>query len=152
MYQIVKLAFLILSLSVISIASYSQEVTGYWKTIDDNSGETKSIVHVYKNPTGEIQGKVVKLFRKPGEDQDPVCEECPKDDYRHGKKVKGMVIMSGMKESGDACSGGEIMDPENGNSYRCKIWLDGADVLKVRGYLGPFFRTQVWKREIGFTE
>ena len=146
MIKIFKSFFLVAFISTISFIVYSQDVIGYWKTIDDNSGDTKSIVHVYKKTNGEIEGKVVKLFRKPGEDPDPVCEECPKDDHRHGKKVRGMVIMNGMKEDGDVCSGGEIMDPENGNSYRCKIWLDGSDVLKVRGYLGPFFRTQIWKR------
>ena len=152
MIQTIKPTFLTLALLMLYGTAFSQEITGFWKTIDDNSGDTKSVVHVYKNPNGEIQGKVVKLFRKPNEEQDPVCVECPKDDHRHGKKVKGMVIMSGMKKDGDICSGGEIMDPENGNSYRCKIWLDGAEELKVRGYLGPFFRTQTWKREREFKE
>ena len=147
-----KSSLLVGTLMLANITGFSQNVLGYWKTIDDNSGDTKSVVQVYKNPNGEIQGKVVKLYRKPGEDPDPACVECPKDDHRHGKKIKGMVIMSGMKIDGNACSGGEIMDPENGSSYRCKIWTEGNDVLKVRGYLGPFYRTQTWKRERGFSE
>jgi len=124
----------------------SQNVTGYWKTLDDDSGEAKSIVHIYQNQAGELSGKVVELFRKPQEDQDPVCEECPNDDPRHGQKVNGMVIMNGMKQDGNVYAGGEILDPENGNSYRCKIWTEGQGKLKVRGYLGFFFRTQTWVR------
>jgi uncharacterized protein (DUF2147 family) len=30
--------------------------------------------------------------------------------------------------------------------YDCKLWLEG-DVLKVRGYVAFFFRTQTWRRE-----
>ncbi len=142
-------SILTIILTVSAFHVFSQEVTGYWKTIDDDSGEPKSIVHVYKNADGTLTGKVVQLFRKPHEDQDPVCEDCPKDDYRHGQKVKGMVIMSGMEKDGEVYSGGEILDPENGSTYRCKIWLEGQGKLKVRGYLGPFFRTQTWLREQG---
>ncbi len=137
-------------LTTLASFAFSQEVTGYWKTIDDDSGEAKSIVQVYKNGDGKLAGKVVQLFRKPNEDQDPVCEECPKDDYRRGQKVKGMVIMSGMEKDDDVFTGGEIMDPDNGNTYRCKIWLEGQEKLKVRGYLGPFYRTQTWLRESGY--
>lgn len=148
----IKSFFFCFAFTCLSITGFSQDVTGYWKTIDDNSGKTKSIVHIYKKPNGTIDGKVVKLYLEPHEDPDPVCTECPKDDYRHGKKINGLVIMSNMKEDDDVCSGGEIMDPENGSSYRCKIWLDGKDVLKVRGYLGPFFRTQTWQRETTFSK
>jgi uncharacterized protein (DUF2147 family) len=38
------------------------------------------------------------------------------------------------------------MDPETGKVYDCKLWLEG-DVLKVRGYVAFFFRTQTWRRE-----
>ncbi len=141
-----KHLFLIAIFSFSCFSAFSQSVFGYWKTIDDNSGDTKSIVHIYQGEHG-VMGKVVELFQKQGEDPDPVCEECSKDDPRYGKKVKGMVIMSRMQKDDDEYAGGEILDPENGSSYRCKIWTDGEDQLKVRGYLGPFFRTQTWIRE-----
>jgi uncharacterized protein (DUF2147 family) len=43
---------------------------------------------------------------------------------------------------------GTICDPENGKIYTCSIWLDeeNKDRLHVRGYVGPFFRTQTWIR------
>ena len=123
-----------------------QDVTGYWKTIDDKSGDTKSIVHIYENTDGKLYGKIIQIFPKPGDPPDPVCTECPEDDERHGQKIKGMIILKNMKRDGNVCSGGEILDPENGSTYRCKIWTDGAGKLKVRGYLGPFFRTQTWLR------
>jgi len=54
-----------------------------------------------------------------------------------------------LTKKGDTYDGGEITDPKNGKTYRCKITLDGKDKLIVRGYLGIslFGRSQVWFRQ-----
>lgn len=120
-----------------------EDITGKWKTIDDNTNEPRSIVEIYQK-NGEYYGNIIKIFTKQGEDPDPVCEKCT--DYRKNKKVIGMEIISSMKKDGDEFSGGKILDPEDGNLYRCKIWLDNEGNLKVRGYLFFFYRTQTWLR------
>ena len=130
--------------------AFGQDVLGHWKTIDDETGEAKSVVNIYKATDGKYYGKIVKLYRKPGEDQDPVCKECPKEDKRHGQKINGMVIVSALKKSGNEYAGGNILDPKNGKSYTCKIWPEGKDMLKARGYVGFFFRTQTWYRVTDF--
>lgn len=122
--------------------SLAQEVVGKWKTIDDETNEPKSIVELFTQ-NGKVYGKIVKLFRKPDEDPDPVCEECSEDDSRYQKKVIGMEILKDMVKTGNEYSEGTILDPNNGKVYRCKIWVEGND-LKVRGYWGPFYRTQTW--------
>ncbi len=119
------------------------DITGKWKTIDDNTNEPRSIVEIYQK-NGEYFGNIIKIFTKLGEDPDPICEECT--DYRKNKKVIGMEIISSMKKDEDVFSGGKILDPEDGNSYRCKMWLDNEGNLKVRGYLFFFHRTQTWLR------
>lgn len=129
---------------IISIAGNCQSITGRWTTIDDDSGEEKSIVEIAERG-GKFYGKVVKIFVKPGDDPDPVCKDCPSDDTRHNKKIIGMEIIRDLKKSGDEYADGDILDPEIGKVYRCKLWIEGED-LKVRGYWGPFFRTQTWKR------
>ena len=135
----------ILFITVISISVHAQTVLGKWKTIDDESGEPKSVVEIFERG-GKVYGRVIKLFRKPGEEQDPVCKECDEDDPRYQKKVIGMEIMRNMVKDGEEYSGGDVLDPENGKVYRGKIWLEGKD-LKLRGYVGPFYRTQTWVRE-----
>ena len=138
-----KLIFLPL-LCLLNSTAYSQTVVGKWQTIDDNSGEVRSIVEIFEN--GEkVFGKIVKLFPKPTEDPDPLCDKCDSEDPRYNKKVIGMEIIRGLKQEGQEYSGGDILDPENGKVYRARIWLDGKD-LKVRGYWGPFYRTQTWRR------
>ena len=42
-----------------------------------------------------------------------------------------------------------ILDPGNANVYASSIWLIDSYTLKVRGYLEPFYRSQVWKVSIG---
>ncbi len=126
-----------------STLSSAQNVLGKWVTIDDETNEPKSIVEIFK--TGDaLHGKIVKLFRKPGEDPDPVCSKCPSDDTRYNKKVLGMEIVKDMEADDDEYAGGTILDPKVGKIYRCRIWRDGEN-LKVRGYWGPFYRTQTWK-------
>jgi uncharacterized protein (DUF2147 family) len=121
-----------------------QELVGKWKTIDDNSGEERSVVEVFER-NGKYFGRIVKLFRKGGEDPDPVCDDCDEDDPRFKKKIIGMEIIEGMEKSGSEYTGGSILDPESGKVYRCRLWVEG-DKLMVRGYWGPFFRTQTWQK------
>ena len=126
-----------------SVLAQAQTVLGVWKTIDDETGEAKSYVTLYKE-NGKVFGKITKLLQK--DPETTFCDACK--DYRKGKKVQGMVILTDLKQSGDYWKGGKILDPNNGKIYTCKIWLDSknTDKLNVRGYIGPFYRTQEWFR------
>lgn len=128
----------------VEITHAQVSITGKWKTIDDNSAEARSIVEISER-AGKIYGKVLKIFPKPSEDPDPVCDQCDRSDPRYNKKIISMEIIQDLERDGDEYSGGHILDPENGKVYRCKIWLEG-EILKVRGYWGPFYRTQTWLR------
>ena len=122
-----------------TVMAFSGRTTalGYWKTIDDETGEAKSIVKIYE-VDGKLYGRIDRLLQNP----DVLCEKCEGED--HNKPVQGMVIMWGMTADGDGeWSGGKIFDPQKGKTYRCSVWLKDGNLL-VRGYLGPFYRTQKW--------
>ena len=132
-------------LLILSTECFSQSsLLGKWTTIDDDSGEARSIVEIIERDS-KVFGKIIKLYRNPGEDPDPICDKCPDDDDRYNKKIIGLEIIRNMKWSEMVLSEGSILDPESGKIYQCKIWLEGVE-LKVRGYWGPFFRTQTWKK------
>jgi len=120
---------------------------GLWRTIDDHTGKEKSLVRIVE-VNGEFRGTIEKLFREPGEDPNPNCEKCTGD--KKNKPVIGMMILTGLKKDNGQWAGGEILDPQNGKTYRCKAWLEnkGHD-LHVRGFIGMALlgRTQIWKRE-----
>ena len=133
--------FCLILLSV--FLNYGQtSVLGKWTTIDETTGEVKAIVEIFER-NGKVYGKIVKIFTT--EDPDPLCEECPEDDSRFRKKIIGMEIINDLEKETDGYANGSILDPENGKIYRCKLWTEGND-LKVRGYWGPFYRTQTWKK------
>ena len=114
---------------------------GHWKTIDDETGDAKSIVKIYE-VDGKFYGRVDQLLQDPN----AICTECEGEDK--DKPIQGMVVMWGMEADDNVWSGGKIFDPKKGKTYRCKIWLENEGAqLKVRGYLGPFYRTQTWHRQ-----
>lgn len=120
---------------------------GLWKTIDDASGKPKSLVRITET-NGVVSGKIEKLFREPTEDQNPVCDKC--EGELKGKPVLGMTILNGLQKDGDSYSGGTVLDPHNGKTYKAKLTLkDDGKKLDMRGYIGaPMFgRTQTWIRE-----
>ena len=120
---------------------------GRWKTIDDKTGETKSIVEIAV-VNGEAQGKVAQVFVPPAKEPNPKCVNCVGD--LKDKPIIGMQIMWGLKRDGNEYTGGRVMDPDDGKTYRCKIRVvEGGKKLEVRGYIGMalFGRTQTWVRE-----
>ena len=127
-------------------ASFAQDasIVGKWKTIDDKTNEPKSIVQIYEQD-GKYFGQIKELFRKPGEDPDPVCDKCPDKDPRKNQLTKGMIIIQDLIKKGNEYRGGTILDPKEGKIYTCKLWIDN-EKLMVRGYIAFFFRTQTWYR------
>jgi len=120
---------------------------GLWKTIDDNTGQPRGLVRITE-VNGQYEGKVEKIFPKPGEPQNPNCEKC--EGSRRNQPVMGMTILWGLTKQGEEYRGGEILDPENGKIYRARIKLiDNGQKLDVRGFIGVslFGRSQFWLRE-----
>ncbi|MGJ7508136.1 DUF2147 domain-containing protein [Variovorax sp. GT1P44] len=118
---------------------------GLWRSVDDKTGEAKAEIRISETG-GALQGRIEKTLRKDAK-PDAVCEECTDD--RKGKAIAGLEIIRGGKkvEGKDVWEGGKILDPENGKEYRASFTpIDGGKKLEVRGYLGPFWRTQTWNR------
>ena len=131
---------LILACIFIAQSALAQDITGKWTTIDDNTGKERSVVEIYKKGD-KYFGKVSDMYLEPHEPKDPICDLCT--DERKDQQTLGMEIIRNMEKDGDEYSGGDILDPENGKVYRCKLWIED-DKLMVRGYIAFFFRTQEW--------
>jgi uncharacterized protein (DUF2147 family) len=131
---------LALALAMVPLIVSAASPEGHWKTIDDETGEAKSIVEVYEDD-GTLYAKVVELLNRPEDEDVARCKECKGE--RKDQPIEGMVFLWGMERDGDVWSGGTILDPANGKTYDCKLWLDDGK-LKVRGYVGIFYRTQEW--------
>jgi uncharacterized protein (DUF2147 family) len=119
---------------------------GLWEQVDDNTGRPESWFKITER-NGVYVGNLVKIFFKPGEDENWVCDRC--EGAEKGAPVLGLALIKGMRRNGYSYENGTIMDPRDGSVYRALMRLtpDG-NKLEVRGYLGIslFGRTQVWNR------
>lgn len=119
---------------------------GYWKTIDDVTGQPKSILEIRQTDQHELRGVVVKLF-KGALQTCSACEGSLKD-----KPILGMEVIYGLHQNPKntlAWVGGTALDPKNGKTYHFLVTLmDQGQKLYARGYIGfPLFgRTQIWER------
>jgi uncharacterized protein (DUF2147 family) len=121
---------------------------GLWHTIDDETNQPKGEIRITES-NGVLTGTVVRSLK-----EDPkaktVCDLC-KDD-RKDQKIIGMQILRNLTREGKEADylwagKGTILDPNNGKVYDVKmVPIEGGKRLQVRGYIGPFYRTQFWVR------
>ena len=120
---------------------------GLWQAVDDDTKQPTGWFLISEH-NGVYDGIIAKMFLKPGEDPNVVCDQC-KDD-RHDHPWLGLEIIRGMKQEGDdKYGGGTILDPRDGKIYKAtmKVTPDGQTLI-VRGYLGfeLLGRNQYWTR------
>jgi len=117
--------------------------TGTWKTVDEKSGKVVSQVEVYEEE-GKLFGKITGLTEPNDKQGKPkTCTKCTGPDK--DKPIVGLVIIKNLSRSGEHYKGGTITDPEDGKVYQAELWVEDGK-LKVRGYLGVFYKTQTWLR------
>ena len=143
----IKIALTAVALSMASLSAFAQmSPVGLWKTIDDDTKKEKSLVRITEN-NGVYSGKIEK-FLDPDSKPDAVCDKCT--DERKDKPILGMTILRNLKQSADdktVYDGGDIVDPNNGKVYRSRLKpIEDGKKLEMRGYIGPFYRTQHWLR------
>jgi uncharacterized protein (DUF2147 family) len=139
----------VMSVGAVVIAAPAFDPTtavGLWEQVDEKTGKPESWFKITER-NGVYQGNIVKIFFKPGEDENWVCDKCEGDEQ--GKPVLGLALIKAMQRNGNSYENGTIMDPRDGQVYRALMRLiEDGQKLEVRGYLGIslFGRTQTWNR------
>jgi uncharacterized protein (DUF2147 family) len=137
----------VLLASAVTAMAQADSPVGTWQTIDDHTGQPKALVQITQESSGALDGKVIKGLG-PNDHPDRRCTACTDD--RKDQLILGMTIINDMKKVDDGWDGGQILDPENGKVYKCKMHLeDGGQKLVVRGYIGFSLlgRSQTWIRQ-----
>jgi uncharacterized protein (DUF2147 family) len=118
---------------------------GLWQTVSDKTGKPEGYIRVTL-VSGELRGVIERGM--PGDDANALCTKCPGE--RKNQRKIGMTIMNGLhRTDSDWWGGGEILDPDEGKVYRCKVRaVDSGRKLEVRGFIGISLlgRTQTWLR------
>mgnify|MGYP002512107272 CR=1 FL=1 len=116
-------------------------ILGEWITVDDATGEHKSIVRIYQAENGLFYGQIIDLL---GENNDAVCTECTGED--HNQPIVGLTIIRDMQLKDGELRGGKVLDPDNGKFYYAKVYLKDGKLI-LRGSLdkaGLLGRSQTW--------
>ncbi len=62
------------------------------------------------------------------------------------RSLQDLPIFWGYETNKSGWSRGKLYNPETGQTFRSSLVIVSPDQLKVKGCLGPFCRTQIWKR------
>lgn len=117
-------------MSTTAVLAQVDKIVGEWKTVDDETGKTLSVVKIYKQ-NNLYYGKIIKLFAADA-----------------NKKNLGLVVVKDMKEKKGELTGGKIYDPKSGNTYHASIKYNSKkNCLVLRGSIdkyGLIGRSQTW--------
>jgi uncharacterized protein (DUF2147 family) len=96
-------------------------------------------------------GRVVWLRSPLADDGCPVQDQHNPEPSLRNRSVLGLEILQGLTPDDSThreWSGGSIYDPSSGNTYACRLIMDGEHRLQLRGYVGiPLIgRTTTWIR------
>lgn len=141
--MIARLSLLVLTLLApfgvaLSAAQAAEPVTGRWVT------EEKDAVVAIAACGKAMCGTIDRFLVAPpqGLDQRDVNNPEPK---LRTRRLLGMPILTSFVADGDLWRG-RIYDPKSGKSYRSIIRRKGPNVLEVKGCIGPFCQTQLWRK------
>ena len=133
-----------------SVTGFAASIEGYWKSIDDRTGEQLSIYEIKKGADGTFHGKILYRYPVPGGVALTHCTKCPPP-YTN-QPIVGLEFLSGFKQdekNPNLYVDGRVLEPKSGKIYKGKANLsaDGKR-LRLRGYVGvsALGRTQVWIR------
>lgn len=152
-----KIIFVCLMLLAFSFTWAQDVVEGYWKSVDE-SGVITAGWKIYQKD-GLLYGEIVKV---PGQAEGTLASECkgPYKDFPIAGDTSKMTVINVpwifglLPVKPGSWANGNIIDPNDGKMYKCKITFkakDGKkyleDTLEMRGEIGlGIGRSQYWKK------
>lgn len=121
-----------------SPAQAAEPITGRWVT-----AEKDAVVAIGK--CGKAQCGTIERFLilpKGGKDQRDINNSDP---AKRTRKLIGTAILTGLVAEQGVWRG-QVYDPKTGRSYTSEVRRKDAGTLEVKGCVGPFCQTQVWKK------
>ena len=98
---------------------------------------------------GKLNAKIVALREPLAPDGRVKTDIHNPDASKRSRPIIGMVFMTGFTPAGPGkWEHGPVYDPQSGKTYSGTLELQGADTLKLRGYVlfSAIGRTEIWTR------
>lgn len=145
-------------LTMTAVLCLADPVEGYWISVDDKTGRATAGWEIYLQG-GKLYGKILSFAGFPQDERARACKESYPGFPLTGK-VNEMPVIGPpwifgltMDRQGQ-WSGGNVIDPNDGKIYKCKVTFrpaDGrrypTDTLEMRGEIGlGIGRSQFWRK------
>lgn len=130
------LALAALAFAVPAVAA--APVAGVWRT------EARDALVRIGDCGSAVCGRLARFLVPPPQGADQRDVNNP-DAKLRARKLMGVAVLSGFSPDGNLWRG-EIYDPKSGKSYRSVMRRLDADRLEVKGCIGPFCKTQIWRK------
>ena len=152
-----KIVFIFILLLISGICFAADPVEGFWISVDEKTGKDTAGWEIFVRD-GKLYGKILSLADLPQSVKADQCKDSYKGFPTAGKvsemNVVGTTWIFGLIPDGRGqWKGGNVIDPNDGSMYGCKITFHAADgkkfrtdTLEMRGTIGPFGRSQFWRR------
>lgn len=129
-----------LGLAALVPAAFAAEpITGRWVTAE------KDAVIVIAPCGKALCGTIERFLVAPPQGNDQRDINNPDAAKRKRKLLATTPILSAFTQESNLWRG-QIYDPKSGKSYRSVVRRKGPNLLEVKGCIGPFCQTQVWRR------
>jgi uncharacterized protein (DUF2147 family) len=113
------------------LATDPAQAVGDWQ---DDDGSTR--IRVTKDGNGKFVGRILWMKQPNGPDGKPLLDSKNPDEKLRSRPLVGIAVFYNLSVDDDELTGGIAYDFESGKFYKCKMALDGANTLKIRGYAG----------------
>ena len=129
----------IFAVSLSGLALADEAANGVWML---DSGK----VTVRIAPCGsELCGSIVGLAKPLNKEGQPKVDKKNPNESLRSRPLIGLTILANMRPSGDNKWKGTIYNADDGRTYSSYMKISG-DNMKVKGCVGPFCKTMVFKR------
>jgi uncharacterized protein (DUF2147 family) len=127
-----------------ALPAHAADPTGIWLTEDDGAH-----VRIY-NCGQDLCGTLLSL-KEPNDPETgkPKLDKFNQDASKRARPIVGVELMSGLKPNGTPDQWeGSLYNPEDGNTYKGILTLQGLLNLKLQGCVlgGLICKSEIWKR------
>jgi len=141
------LALMLLALGGVRALHAADQVEGFWKIIDDETGRLRSMIALYQYED-KLYGRIVVTFDEKEKVKNTIyapverAVALPDKPFFAGLDIVWELQKDAKKDRWDK---GKILDPKKGKVYSSELhWDPVKKHLVVRGKIGPFGRNQFW--------
>jgi len=124
------------------------DITGLWQEYDDDTGKVDALIRITKRSDNSYEGVVEKIVEQAGVASENTCSHCTGELHNH--PMLGLRILWDMKRKDKLhYEGGQILDPDDGKTYKCRIQLtEDEKTMQVTGFINFSWigQSEIWRR------